>query len=110
MSQNKFGIDKRKSKLEESINKWFFANITGNITIAGYIKSVEGREITLNPYKTMRYNPQYGCNLYELVHEDAFLEISPNGYFLDPTNEETIEYIIKKQNEEILKETIKRED
>jgi len=56
MSQNKFGIDKRKSKLEESINKWFFANITRNITIAGYIKSVEGREITLNPYKTMRYN------------------------------------------------------
>jgi hypothetical protein len=110
MGQNKFGMDKRRSRLEKSCGRWFFVNITGSGTIVGYIKSVDGREITFNPYKAMRYNPQYGCNLYELVHEDAFLEISQTGYFLEPTNKETIEYIIKKQNEELLKEMKKRED
>ncbi len=110
MSQNQFGINKRKSRLEKSCDKWFFVNLTGNGTMVGYIKIVEGREMVLNPHKTMRYNPKYGCNLYELVYEDAPLEISQNGYCLEPTNIETVEYIIKKQNEEILKEMKKEEN
>ena len=83
--------------------------ITGNGSVYGKIKGVEGREITFNPHRAFRYNEKHNCNLYQFVKEDSYLEISPYGYYLEPTNKKTLDYITKSQNEEILKQNKKEE-
>lgn len=103
------GIKKRQSKLEKRLNKWVALTVIGNGTQLGYLKEVDGREITLNPYRGWRYNKEYGFNLYEIVHDDCDIEISPNGYVLEKTNRETIDYSIKELNENIIKEKEKKD-
>jgi len=101
-NQNKLGPKKRESNLEKSIGKWVAINIVGNGSAYGKINEVQGREITMNPSRVFRFNKEEGCNLYKLVNEDVYLEVSLNGYILEPTNEDTLDYINKKNNEEIL--------
>lgn len=94
---------KRESALEKSIDKWIVLNITGNGNVIGFLKEVNGREITLNPYRAWRYDKTHNCNLYTLIKENSYVEVSPNGYLLEPTNLETINYSIQELNEGILK-------
>jgi len=101
--KNKSGITKRQSALEKSVGKWVAIDIIGNGTKIGFLREVNGREITLNPYQGWRYNPEHDCNLNEVVNEDAYAEISPNGYFIQGTNTETVDYNIKLMNEQIIK-------
>jgi hypothetical protein len=107
--ENYIGPKRRQSNLEKSIDKWVVINITGNGAFSGKIKEVIGREVTLNPHKAFRYNKEKDCNLYKFVAEDSYLELSPNGYYLEPTNKETLDCYTKKQNEEILK-SLKKEN
>lgn len=97
------GIKIDKSNLEKGIGKWGILNIPGNGSIYGKIKDVNRRDVTFNPYFGIRYSPKENCNLHICVREDAYLELSPNGYYLEPTNKKTLDCYAKKQNMEILK-------
>lgn len=96
-------IKKRKSKLEKNIGRWVAISITGNGTSYGKIKEVEGREITFNPYRGIDFDEKYKCNLWKIISEDADLEVSPNGYFIEKFSEKSLKYLVNKNNEEILK-------
>jgi hypothetical protein len=106
---NNHGIKIEKSNLEKCIGKWVILNITGNGTIYGKIKDVNRRDVTFNPHFGIRYNIQENCNLHVCINEDAYLELSPNGYYLEPTNKKTLDCHAKKQNAEIIKNSMKKE-
>lgn len=106
----KIGPDKKISNLEKSLGKWVKLTIIGNGSAYGKISNVEGRNVTFNPHKSYRYNEANACNLFLMLDEDAYLEISPNGYFIEPTTLETLNYEIEKNNQEILKEIEKAKE
>ena len=95
-------IKKRESNLEKSIGKWVSINIAGNGSVQGKVKKVNFRDVTLKSYKGLRYNLDKGCNLYKIVYEKLFVEISPNGYILEIINKETLDYHIQESNKNIL--------
>lgn len=102
MVQN-LGPTKRTNKLEKSIGKWIVVTTVGNESIYGKIKEVDGRNLTFNPHRAFRYDANKKCNLYKFVNEDSELELTQNGYYLEPTTKETLDYITRENNKEILR-------
>jgi hypothetical protein len=105
---DRHGISKRKNGIEKNVGNWVSLNL-GNASVYGMVKAVNGREVVFNPYRAIRYNKEKDCNLHTFVEGDSFLELSSYGYYLEPTNKETLDYYTKKQNEDIL-ENKEKED
>ncbi len=101
---------RRQNALEKCVNSWIAISIFGNGTQVGYLREINGREITLNPHRGWRYNQEENCNLYELLNENAYLEVSPNGYFIEPTNLKTINYSIMESNEKTIEDKNKQKE
>lgn len=101
-------IEKRENKLEKYIGKWVAISIVGNGTIYGKIKGVDGRDVTINPYRALKYDEKLDCALYILSNEDSLIELPSDGVYFEPTNKETFDYLLRNQNEEIIKEKAKK--
>ncbi len=99
----------RETNLKKNIGN-LVSLTTSSGTVYGKIIDVHGREIILNPHRTFRYNEKMGCNIYELVNENSYLEVSSHGYYIEPLTPETLNYFIDKQNQELMKEKKKHEE
>lgn len=98
----------RDSNLKKNIGNLVSLTTSGGVYF-GKIIDVNGREIIMNPHRGFRYNEGKKCNLYEMVKEDSFIEVSPHGYYIEPLTQKTLDYFIKTQNEELIKEKEKHE-
>jgi len=77
---------------------------------AGRIKSMDFKEITLNPFQGLDHDENMGVALYKLIKKDSTIKYHWDRISIEPMTRKTILDICKTKNRNILEEKIDNKD